>query len=459
MKIMIVGCGKIGKTIIESLSAEGHDVTAVDASAEALEEVKNVYDVITVCGNGADPDTLKVANAKAAHLVVAATDSDETNMLCCFFARRMGAAHTIARVRNTDYDEKSIDFMRRELNISMTINPERLAAKELFNILKLPSAAKIESFSSRRFEMIELRLKEGSPLEGVRLSDLRNKYAQRFLVCAVQRGEEVFIPDGNFVLKAGDKIGLTAAPAEITKLFRELKILQKQAKRIFIFGGSRTTYYLAKRLLAAGSKVKIIEQHHDRCEELCDLLPAADVSEGDGAQQEILEEEGVRSADAFVALTGIDEENILIAFIAASMGVPKVIVKVNRDELGAIAEKMGLESIISPRKLIADVLVQYARALQNSMGSAVETLYKLMDSNVEALEFKVAADFSGTDVPLKDMKLRKNILIAGIIRGRDIIIPSGADTIRHGDRVVVISAAGKLNDLSDILKQQKGLLS
>lgn len=459
MKIMIVGCGKIGKTIIESLSAEGHDVTAVDASAEALEEVKNVYDVITVCGNGADPDTLKVANAKAAHLVVAATDSDETNMLCCFFARRMGAAHTIARVRNTDYDEKSIDFMRRELNISMTINPERLAAKELFNILKLPSAAKIESFSSRRFEMIELRLKEGSPLEGVRLSDLRNKYAQRFLVCVVQRGEEVFIPDGNFVLKAGDKIGLTAAPAEITKLFRELKILQKQAKRIFIFGGSRTTYYLAKRLLAAGSKVKIIEQHHDRCEELCDLLPAADVSEGDGAQQEILEEEGVRSADAFVALTGIDEENILIAFIAASMGVPKVIVKVNRDELGAIAEKMGLESIISPRKLIADVLVQYARALQNSMGSAVETLYKLMDSNVEALEFKVAADFSGTDVPLKDMRLRKNILIAGIIRGRDIIIPSGADTIRHGDRVVVISAAGKLNDLSDILKQQKGLLS
>ena len=459
MNIIVVGCGKIGKTIIASLSAEGHDVTAVDSSESALEEIKNRYDIITVCGNGADPDTLKDAQAENAELLVAATNSDEINMLCCFFAKRIGTTHTIARVRNTEYNEKSIDFMRRELNISMTINPEYLAAKELFNILKLPSATKIESFSSRRFEMIELKLKAGSALEGVRLSDLRSKYSQRFLICAVQRGDEVFIPDGNFVLMAGDKIGLTAAPAEITKLFRELKILQKQARNVFLFGGSRTAYYLARRLLAAGSSVKIIERDRRRCEEICDLLPAASVSLGDGAQREILEEEGIRYADAFVALTGLDEENILIAYYAASKGVPKVIVKVNRGELGGIAEKMGLESIISPRKLIADVLVQYARALQNSMGSTVETLYKLMDSNVEALEFKVGPEFSAVDIPLKDMKLRKNILIAGIIRGRDIIIPSGMDAIRHGDRVVVISAAGKLNDLSDILKQQKGILS
>ncbi len=452
MNIIVVGCGKIGKTIIASLTAEGHDVTAVDSSEAALEEIKNRYDIITVCGNGADPDTLKDAQAGSAELLVAVTDSDEINMLCCYFARRIGASHTIARVRNTDYNERSIDFMRRELNISMTINPEYLAAKELFNILKLPSATKIESFSSRRFEMIELKLKPGSPLEGVRLSDLRNKYSQRFLICAVQRGEEVFIPDGNFVLMAGDRIGLTAAPAEITKLFRELKILQKQARNVFIFGGSRTAYYLARRLLAAGSAVKIIERDQKRCEELCDLLPAASVSLGDGAQREILEEEGIRFADAFVALTGLDEENILISYYAAANGVPKVLVKVNRNELGVIAEKMGLESVVSPRKLIADVLVQYARALQNSMGSTVETLYKLMDSNVEALEFKVGPEFSSIDIPLKAMKLRKNILIAGIIRGKDIIIPSGDDVIRHGDRVVVISAAGKLNDLSDILK-------
>ncbi len=459
MNIIVVGCGKIGKTIIDSLSAEGHDVTAVDSSSAALEEVKNIYDIITVCGNGADPDTLKDAQADNAELLVAVTNSDEINMLCCYFAKRIGAAHTIARVRNTDYNEKSIDFMRRELNISMTINPEYLAAKELFNLLKLPSATKIESFSSRRFEMIEMKLKPGSVLDGVKLSELRSKYKQHFLVCAVQRDSEVFIPDGNFVLRTGDKIGLTAAPSEITKLFKELKALQKQAKNIIIFGGSRTSYYLARRLLSAGSTVKIIEQNQKRCEDLSELLPSASVSLGDGAQQEILEEEGIRSADAFVALTGIDEENILISFYASSRGVPKVISKVNRTELGLIAEKMGLESIISPRKLIADVLVQYARALQNSMGSTVETLYKLMDSNVEALEFKVGPDFSATDIPLKDMKLRKNILIAGIIRGKDIIIPSGGDVIRHDDRVVVISAAGKLNDLSDILKQQKGILS
>ena len=452
MNIIVVGCGKIGKTIIDSLTAEGHDVTAVDSSDAALEEVKNVYDIITVCGNGADPDTLKDAQADNAELLVAVTDSDEINMLCCYFAKRIGAAHTIARVRNTDYNEKSIDFMRRELNISMTINPEYLAAKELFNILKLPSATKIESFSSRRFEMIEMKLKPGSPLDGVQLSELRNQYKQHFLVCAVQRDSEVFIPDGNFVLRTGDKIGLTAAPSEITKLFKELKSLQKQAKNIIIFGGSRTSYYLARRLLAAGSSVKIIERSRERCEELCDLLPAASVSLGDGAQREILEEEGLRFADAFVALTGMDEENILISYYAASKGVPKVIVKVNRGELGVIAEKMGLESVVSPRKMIADVLVQYARALQNSMGSTVETLYKLMDSNVEALEFKVGQEFAGANIPLKVLKLRRNILIAGVIRGRDILIPSGDDVIKPGDRVVVISAAGKLNDLSDILK-------
>lgn len=452
MNIIVVGCGKIGKTIIESLSAEGHDVTAVDSAAAALEDVKNIYDIITVCGNGADPDTLKDASAGSAELLVAVTDSDEINMLCCYFARQLGTAHTIARVRNTDYNEKSIDFMRRELHISMTINPEYLASRELFNILKLPAATKIESFSSRRFEMIELKLKPGSPLEGVKLSDLRNRYKQHFLICAVQRGDEVVIPDGNFVLQSGDRIGLTAAPAEITKLFRELKILQKQARSVFIFGGSRTSFYLARRLLAAGSSVKIIEQNRQRCEEISRLLPAASVILGDGARQEILEEEGIRSADAFVALTGMDEENILIAYYASTKGVPKVIAKVNRDELGLIAEKMGLESVVSPRKLISDVLVQYARALQNSMGSTVETLYKLMDSNVEALEFKVSADFTATNIPLKDMKLRNHILIAGIIRGKDIIIPSGADVIRADDRVVVISAAGKLDDLADILK-------
>lgn len=452
MKIIVAGCGKIGLTFIASLVAEDHDVIAIDTSEKALTNAKNIYDIMTVLGNAADTDTLAEAQADSCDLIVAVTSSDEVNMLCCFFAKRLGCQQTIARVRDTGYNDSSLNFMKQQLEISMTINPEYLAAKELFNILKLPSALKIETFSSRRFEMIELRLKQGSALDGVKISELRERYKEKFLICAVQRNDKVFIPGGDFVLKEGDKIGLTAEPSEIAKLLKRLNILQKQARDTMIFGGSRTSYYLARRLLAAGNSVKIIEKDPERCAELCELLPEADVCVGDGAQQEVLEEEGLRSMDAFVALTGMDEENILIAFYANSRGVPKVIAKVNREELAPIAEKMGLESIVSPKKMIADVLVQYVRALENSAGSKVETLYKLMDSNVEALEFKVGRDFRGTDVQLKDLPLKKNILVAGIVRGRNIIIPNGGDVILPDDRVVVIASGERLNSLGEILK-------
>lgn len=451
MNIVIVGCGKVGTTLIASVVSEGHDVTAVDADPDALESIKYIYDVMTVCGNGSGPDALAEAGADKADLLISVTNSDEVNMLACFFAKKMGCKHTIARIRDTDYNERSLGFIKNQLSLSMTINPEQLAAKELFNILKLPSALKIETFSSRRFEMIELKLKKGSDLAGLKLSELRTKYKEKFLICAVQRGHNVFIPNGDFILEEGDKIGLTAEPAEITKLLKNHHILQKQARNVIIFGGSRTAFYLAKRLLSAGNSVKIIEHDQERCNELCELLPGADICCGDGTQQELLEEEGIASTDAFVALTGIDEENILISFFAASKNVPKVISKVNREELAAIAESMGLDSIVSPKKMVADVLLRYIRALQNSVGSKVETLYKLMDSNVEALEFIVNNDFKGNDVPLKDLKLKKNILVAGIVRDRTIIIPSGADYILPGDRVVVISAADRLKDLGDIL--------
>lgn len=451
MNIIVAGCGKIGITIIESLVNEGHDVTAVDSDITALNNVKHIYDIITVHGNAADPDTLMKAHTEDADLIVSVTNSDEVNMLCCFFARKLGTPHTIARVRDTDYNDASLGFIRSKLEMSMTINPEYLAAKELFNILKFPSALKIETFSSRRFEMIELKLHD-SALSGKKICELREHFKQKFLICAVQRGDRVFIPDGNFILEDGDKIGLTAEPSEITKLLKDLKILKKQARSIIIFGGSRTGYYLARRLIAAGNDVKIIERVLERCQDLCELLPQAEICHGDGASKELLEEEGIKETDAFVALTGLDEENILMAFLAASKGVPKVISKVNREELAMIAERMGLETIVSPKKMIADVLVQYARALQNSVGSKVETLYKLMDSNVEALEFTANTDFKGLEIPLKDLKMKKNILIAGLVRDRMTIIPTGADYILPQDKVIVISAAGKLNDLADIMK-------
>lgn len=452
MNIIVVGCGKIGLTVIESLTAEGHNVVAIDENAAHLEDITNVYDVMSVCGNGADSDVLDEAGVAKADLFVAVTGSDNTNMLSCFLARRLGAAHTIARIRNPEYNDNSLNFLKQELGLSMAINPELLTAQELYKILKLPSAAKVETFSRRNFEMIELRIKTGSPMAGMRLCDLRENYKAKFLICVVQRGDEVYIPDGNFVLREGDKIGITATISEIHKLLREMGLLKKQARNVMILGGSRIAYYLAKLLIAGGSAVTIIEQDAKLCQELCTALPKAVIVNGDGAEQETLMEENLSSRDAFVALTGMDEENILISIFASSQNVSKVIAKVNRDELATLAEKLGMDCIVSPKKVIADVLVQYARALQNSVGSKVETLYHLMDGNVEALEFIVSADFPKCGVPLKDLQLKPHTLIAGIIRNRDTIIPGGSDAILAGDRVVVVAAECRLQDLADILK-------
>lgn len=452
MNIIIVGCGKIGTTILSCLVAEGHDVVALDNDPEVVAEITNVYDVMGACGNGADCDILQEAGVGKAELIIATTGSDELNMLCCFLAKRMGTEHTIARIRNPEYNDRSLGFMRQQLDLSMAINPDLLAAHELYNILKLPSAAKIETFSVRNFEMIEMRLKSDSVLDGIRIADMRTKYNAKFLICAVQRGDEAYIPDGNFIIKSGDKIGLTAAPAEITKFLKEIGVQQKQARNIMILGGSRIAYYLAKMLTAAGISITIIERDRQLCEELCEALPKAVVINGDGTQQEVLLEEGLLSIDAFVSLTGMDEENILVSSFVQSKNVPKVIAKVNRDELIPLAEHWGLDCLVSPKKLISDILVQYARALENSVGSSMETLYKLMDGKVEALEFSVKSDFPMLNVPFKELKTKPNVLIAGIMRDRRSIIPAGDDMLKAGDKVIVLAANQRINTLSDILK-------
>ena len=452
MRIIVAGCGKIGAAILSSLVSEGHEVLAMDRNPEVNSELTNIYDVMGAAGNCADCETLQEAGIDKTDLFVAATDSDETNMLACFLANRMGAKHTIARIRNPEYNDNSLGFMCGELGLSMSINPEQMAAKELYNILQLPSAVKIQKFSHHRFEMIEVVLKPDSELDGRKLIEMRLRSQAKFLVCTVQRGDEIFIPDGSFVLRSGDKIGVTAAPAEMQKLLKELGILQKQARSVMILGGSRTAFYLAKSLSAAGTPVKIIERDGALCEELCDMLPKAVIIHGDGAHQELLLEEGIRDTDAFVALTGMDEENILISIFAASQNVPKVISKITRDELEPLAAKLGLDTLVSPRRIVSDVLVRYARALQNSLGSHVEMMYHLADGKAEALEFTVSADFPRTGVPLKTMQMRRGILIAGIVRGRTAIIPSGDDVITAGDKVIVIAANQRLSDLADILR-------
>lgn len=453
MKITVVGCGKIGCTVINALLTEGHEIVAIDNDPDVISDITSIYDVMTVCGSGTDSDVL--LEAGNANLLIAVTGSDEFNMLTCFIAKRLGIKHTIARIRKPEYNDKSLSFLKKELGLSMAINPERLVSREMFNILKLPSAIKVEEFSRGNFEMVELILKENSPLDGVSLIDLKKKHPDNFLVCAVQRGDKLYIPDGNFVLKSGDKIGITSSSVEIQRLLRKLGILQKQARDVMILGATRTSYYLSKLLLAAGNSVKIIDADRERCKEFSDSLPGAVIINGDPARQELLLEEGIGNVDAVVALTGMDEENILLSYFAAMQNVPKVIAKVNRNEFLPTAERLGIDSVASQIRTVGDVTVRYARALENSMGSKVETLYKLMNGNAEALEFAVNGESKIIKIPFKELPTKSNILIAGIIRGRKTIIPSGDDMIMPGDRVVVISGGGRLNDLSDIVDKQR----
>lgn len=452
MRIVIVGCGKIGGSILNSLARENHDIVVVDNDPAVISNVSDAYDVMGICAGGTHYKTLAEANVQNAELFIATTGSDELNMLSCFLAKRMGAEHTVARIRSKEYSSDNIEFIKNQLELSMVINPELVTAQTIFNILKFPSAVMSETFTQRRFEMAELVVKPQSYLDGVKLAELRGKSAASFLIGAVLRDRKAYIPNGNFTIQGGDKIGILAAPDDMQKLLKSMGILQKSAKDVMILGGSKIAQYLAEILLRSGNRVTIIERDEKRCGELCaELSDDATIICGDGTQHSLLEEEGIDSADAFVALTGMDEENILVSFCAKNRNVPKVVAKVNQDGYGEISEQLGLECVVSPRRIIADIIVQYARALQNTIGSAVETLYSLMNGMVEALEFNVPSDFAHVRVPIKDLKLKPEILISGIIRGNRTIIPGGDDALRSGDRIIVIAAGQKLYDLSDIM--------
>ncbi len=451
MKIILAGCGKIGVALIGALVAEGHDLVVIDKRREVLDELTNQYDVMCMVGNGADCEVLQEARVDRAELFIAVTGSDELNMLMCYLARRQGAGHTIARIRNPEYNDKSLGFLRQQLDLSMSVNPEQLTAQELYHVLKLPAASKVETFSRRSFEMVELRLKEDSPLLGQRLMDLRNRFSAKFLICVVQRENEVIIPRGDFVLHAGDRIGLTADRAELWKLLKATGLAKRQARNVTLLGGSRIAFYLAKMLLSSGTNVTLIDTDRTICHKFSDMLPGIRVYCGDGTQRELLQEAGLLDQNAFVTLTGMDEENIIVAYYARSQKVSQVIAKVNRDEMAVMAEQMGLESVITPKTVVVNMMLRYVRALQSSMGSSIENLYQLMEGRAEALEFIVQGEASYTGIPLKSLRIKKNILIGGILRDRKAIIPAGDDMILPGDHVVVIAGHRRLNALEDIL--------
>lgn len=457
MKIIVAGLGKIGMAVLSSLASEGHDVTGIDIDLQTAKKLDQ-KDAIGVVGSAADYHTLHEAGVRGAALFIATTGSDELNMLSCLLAKQLGAVHTVARIRNPGYDEDSLRFMRDHLDIDMVINPDSLAAQELYNTLRFPSAMKLEMFSRRSFAMVELRLKQDSPLCGIPLHSLRSRFRANFLICAVQRGEQVCIPSGDFVLEPEDKLELTADLSELHKLLKEMDLLKKQVRSVMLLGGSKTAVYLARQLAATGSFVRIVEKDKATCHELELQLGGrhVDVLLGDGSQEAVLTEEGLVGQDAFVALTGNDEQNILLSFYAASQGVQKVIAKVNREDLGKIAERMGLDNRISLLQITANIMLRYARALESSgSNTEIETLYRLMDGKVEALEFIVNDESAVTGKPLRALRLKNNILFAGILRERKPILPTGEDCILPGDHVIVLAANHRLQTLTDILEVGK----
>ena len=455
MKIVIVGAGKVGVALARKLSEENR-VTVIDSNPQRVENIINVYDVMAVAGNGASYEVQKEADTEHAELLIATTSSDEINILACLVAKKLGVEHTIARIRNPEY-EKQLRFMRGELGLSMAINPEKATAREIARVLRFPAAMKLESFSKGRLELVEYRLPEDTILDGIQLSDLYRNLRVRVLICAVARKGETIIPSGDFVLRSGDKIYLTSSPQELEQFFRHLRVFRGRASSVMIVGASKLCYYLASELLEMGMSVKIIDRDEQRCISMGERLPKALVIVGDGTDSELLHEEGIGQTDAFVAITGLDEANILMALSAAKQSGDccKVVAKINRKSLLELVSTESLiDSVVSTGAVTTELILQYIRAMKNASASKVKTLHRIVDEKVEALEFSVTPDISFAGVPLRDLNLKRGLLLAGIVRQNgQIVIPSGNDVLHLHDDVIVVTTDTQLEDLRDILAE------
>lgn len=451
MQIMIVGCGKVGINLTEQLTKEGHNITVIDQDRSIVTAVSNKYDVMGVVGNGISYSVQAEAGLKDTDLVIAVAGSDELNLLCCLIAKKMGNCNTIARVRNPIYS-KEIDVIREELGLSMVINPELAASFEMARLLRFPSAMKIETFAKGRVEIIKMVIGEDSPLHELSVMEITTKLKCDVLICAVERGEEVTIPNGSFVLQAGDVVSVVASPKNSGAFFKKMGFDTHQVKDAMIVGGGEISYYLASQLLSMGISVKIIELKKERCEELSVLLPKAVIINGDAIDQNILMEEDLKHAEAFVSLTNIDEENILLSLFAKSESNAKIITKINRISFDNVISNLNLGSVIYPKHVTAEYILRYVRAMQNSIGSNIETLYQLIEDKVEALEFVIRQDAPVIGIPLEKLNLKKNLLLCSINRKGQIITPRGQDMMQLGDTVIIVTSHHGLDDIADILE-------
>ncbi len=452
MRIIIIGCGKVGLSLAEQLNEEHHDLVIIDSSAESLQEVPENIDAMKIVGNGSSIQTLLEAGVDEADILIAVTESDELNLLCGLIAKKAGNCHTIARVRNPVYN-KEINFIKERLGVSMIINPELTAATEIARLLRFPSAINIDTFAKGRVELLKFKVRPEFGLNDVPVSKLQERFKSNILVAAVERGEEVHIPNGDFVLKDEDSISIIASPRNAAEFFRIIGLKTNQIRNCMVIGGGKIAYYLAKQLIDMRIDVKIIEKDKKRCEELSELLPEALIVNGDGTNKKLLLEEGLQNAEGIVTLTNLDEENILLTLFAKDQSKAKLVTKVNKIAFDDIIDRLDIGSVIYPKYLTADYILQYVRAMRNSIGSNVETLYQILDGQAEALEFAIRERSQVTGVPLMDLPTKDNLLLGCIHRNGKIIIPRGHDTIEVGDTVIVVTTQKGLHDIQDILKK------
>lgn len=448
---MIVGCGKVGQALVEQLSDEGDNITVIDVDEKKVNEASRKYDVMGIVGNGATHIVQLEAGIEHTDLMIAVTASDELNLLCCLVAKKAGKCQTIARVRSPEYS-KDAPYLQEELRLAMVINPEFAAASEIARVIRFPSAVKIDIFAKGKLELLKFRLPNNCILTDYAVKEISTKLKCDVLVCMIERGDETIIPGGDMTFSQGDMISIVATPQNASRFFRKINYHSDQIRNVIIAGGGNIAYYLSKILIKAGIAVKIIELNKQRCEELCVELPKATIIHGDASEKETLLEEGIDNTGAFVALTNLDEENILLSLFAHSIMNGKIVTKVNRIEYDEIIRKLDLDSIVNPKHITAEYIVSFVRAMKNSMGSNVETLYSLIKGKVEAAEFVIRERSPILDIPLQKLSFKPNVLIACIVRNDKMIIPRGQDTIRFGDSVVVVSRHLGLHDICDILE-------
>lgn len=451
LNIIIVGCGKVGATIIEKLSKEGHDITIVDKDADKIDAITNSYDIMGVTGNGASYSILIEAGIENADLIIAVTESDELNLLCCTIATQVGRCAAIARVRTPDYSVEA-NYLREKLGLAMIINPELEAAREAARILYMPSALEVNTYAHGQAEFIKLQIPEGNILDGKSIATIGKRISNGILISIVERDGEVYIPSGGFNLKSGDTISFISTKKVARDFLTKIGMYSKKVKNTLIIGGGKATYYLAKQLLEVGIEVRIVERDRARCEELSILLPKAIIINGDGTDEDLLRQVGIEDMQSFVPLTGIDEENIMLTLYAKNVSDAKAITKINKIEFKDVINNLELGSVIYPRHVTTEAIIAYVRAKKASKDSNIETLYHMYDSRVESIEFLVKEKSEVTNIPLMDMKLKDNMLIAFINRNGKIIIPSGTDEIHVGDTICVVTTHTGFRDIHDILK-------